>query len=76
MGCRNKKDSVEGDKPSVTTLIIADSFDDVEVDVGSLTLGMKFFADMINRLWFFITCIAILITFCCTFVQCWIGYAI
>ena len=56
------------------TITIADKGDEAEVDVEGLQLGMKFFADMINRLSFLLITIIILIAFFCTFVQSWIRY--
>ena len=44
-------------------------------DVEKLRKGMRFYADMINRLALFIISITIVITFFCTFVQLWIKYS-
>ena len=38
-------------------------------------LGMRFHADMLNRLFFTIITITIVITFFCTFVQSWARYS-
>ena len=58
------------------TNTIADKGDEVEVEVEDLQLGMRFYADMINRLSFFLITIIILIAFFCTFVQSWIRYSL
>ena len=58
------------------TNIIADKGDEVEVEVEDLQLGMRFYADMVNRLSFFLITITILIAFFCTFVQSWIRYSL
>ena len=55
---------------------IADKGDEVEVDIEELQFGMKFYADMLNRLSFFIITFTILIAFFCTFVQSWIIYSL
>ena len=55
---------------------IAEKGEEVEVSVEDLQLGMKFYADMINRFSFFIITITILIAFFCTFVQSWIRYGL
>ena len=58
------------------TNTIADKGDEIEVGVEDLQLGLKFYADMINRLSFLFITITILITFFCTFVQSWIRYSL
>ena len=58
------------------TNTIADKGDEIEVDIEHLQLGLKFYADMINRLSFLLITITILITFFCTFVQSWIRYSL
>jgi len=40
----------------------------------SLKLGMKFFADTLNRMFFLIVVVLIAVIFCITFVQAWIRY--
>ena len=45
-----------------------------EMEIAELKLGFQFYADMINRLWFFIITLIIIITFFCTFVQSWVNY--
>ena len=57
------------------TKTIADTGEQV-VDMEDLHNGMKFYAEMINKLSFFIITITILITFFCTFVQLWIRYSL
>ena len=58
------------------TNTIADKGDEIEdLEIEDLQNGMKFYADMINRLSFFLITITILITFFCTFVQSWIRYS-
>ena len=46
----------------------------VEESVEDLQRGMKFYADMLNRLFFCIIIAVIFIVFCCTFVRAWIQY--
>ena len=57
------------------TNMIADKGDEELVEVEHLQLGMKFYADMIDRLSFAIITVTIVITFFCTFVRSWIKYA-
>ena len=57
------------------TNMIADKGDEELVEVEHLQLGMKFYADMIDRLFFAIITVTIVITFFCTFVRSWIKYA-
>jgi len=45
-----------------------------EESVEDLQRGMKFYADMLNRLFFCIIIAVIFIVFCCTFVRAWIQY--
>ena len=55
--------------------MIADMIaDEEEVEIQYLQLGMRFYADMLDRFYFFIITITIVITFFCTFVQSWIRY--
>ena len=46
----------------------------VEESVEDLQRGMKFYADMLNRLFFCIIIAVIFIAFCCTFVRAWAQY--
>ena len=46
----------------------------VKESVEDLQRGMKFYADMLNRLFFCIIIAVILIAFGCTFVRAWIQY--
>ena len=55
---------------------IADKGDEMEVDIEHLQLGMRFYADMLNRFFFFLITSTIIIAFCCTFVQSWIRYSL
>ena len=45
-----------------------------KIEIEELQLGFRFYADMLNRLWFFIICLIIVFTFFCTFVQSWARY--
>jgi len=42
--------------------------------IDELQLGFQFYADMLSRLWFFVICFIMILTFFCTFVQSWIRY--
>ena len=45
-----------------------------KIAIEELQLGFRFYADMLNRLWFFIITLIIVFTFFCTFVQSWARY--
>ena len=45
-----------------------------KIEIEELQLGFRFYADMLNRLWFFIITLIIVFTFFCTFVQSWARY--
>ena len=45
-----------------------------KIEIEELQLGFRFYADMLNRVWFFIITLIIVFTFFCTFVQSWARY--
>ena len=44
------------------------------IEIKELQLGFRFYADMLNRLCFFIITLIFVFTFFCTFVQSWARY--
>ena len=58
------------------TNTIADKGDETEVDIEHLQLGMRFYADMLNRFLFLVITVTIFIAFFCTFVQSWVRYSL
>ena len=43
-----------------------------KIEIEDLQLGMRFHADMLNRVWFVIITLVIFVAFCTTFVQSWL----
>ena len=64
----------EPDEESVAKPVEKPAEKPVEESIEELQRGMKFYADMLNRLFFCIIIAVIFIAFCCTFVRAWAQY--
>ena len=64
------------DIPSNTAKIadLPDRDTEGKIEIEELKLGFRFYADMLDRLSFFIITLTLVFTFFCTFVQSWARY--
>ena len=52
--------------------IVPEGYEEAPITIEDRQLGMRFHADMLNRLWFLGITLALCAAFCATFIQSWI----